>query len=37
MKIFGISVVTILLIVAAIIIGRAWGSKIPLVNNIAAG
>jgi hypothetical protein len=37
MKIFGVSFVTIVLFVAALLIGRAWGSNIPLINNVAAG
>ena len=36
-RIFGISVGTILLVVAVVIIVRMWGSKIPLVDSIPSG
>jgi len=34
MKIFGVSLVTILIIVAALWVGRKWGSKIPLIGSV---
>lgn len=37
MRIFGISVGTILLIAAAIALGRMFGGKIPLISSLSAG
>lgn len=37
MKIFGVSLATILLLVGVAILVRAYGSQIPLLNNITAG
>lgn len=37
MRVFGVSVVTILLVIGSVIVGRGWGSKIPGVNSIPAG
>jgi hypothetical protein len=34
MKVFGVSVVTILIIVLALWVGRKWGSKIPLIGSV---
>lgn len=34
MKIFGISVVTIVLVVGALYVGKKWGGSIPLLNSI---
>lgn len=34
MQVFGISVGTILLIIAVAIVVRKWGSQIPLINTI---
>lgn len=37
MRIFGISIGTIILLIAAIALGRSFGSKIPLISSLAAG
>jgi hypothetical protein len=37
MRIFGVTIGTILLVIAVVIIVRMWGSKIPLVDSIPSG
>ena len=34
MRIFGVSLMTILLVVVAIYVGKKWGSSIPLIKSV---
>lgn len=34
MRIFGVSLLTIVLVVLALYVGRKWGASIPLINRI---
>lgn len=35
MKIFGVSVATIIIVIVALLIGTKFGAKIPLINMVA--
>jgi hypothetical protein len=37
MRIFGVSVMTIVMFTAVFVLGRAVGGKVPLVNNVPSG